>query len=86
VPAWVEVEVPAAAAALLDELVAERPLDPERVVTMPATYSIEPWLPAVHPSLLRPIEPSYDDLELAALVEEAFLGLGLDFEDDGISV
>ena len=63
----------------------------ERIVTMPAAYSIEPWTPPVRdeplPVELAPaaaVTTSLDPFELADLVarvEEAFAGLGLDFED-----
>ncbi len=64
-------------------------IEDEPVVQMPAAYSIEPWSPPVreeHPVLVpAPVAAtSLDPFELADLVarvEEAFAGVGLDFED-----
>ena len=64
-------------------------IEDEPVVEMPAAYSIEPWSPPVREE--RPVlapaavaTTSLDPFELADLVarvEEAFAGVGLDFED-----
>ena len=63
--------------------------EPSSIVEMPAAYSIEPWSPPVReePAGPRPAAvatTSLDPFELADLVarvEEAFAGVGLDFED-----
>jgi hypothetical protein len=65
-------------------------IEAEPLVEMPAAYSIEPWSPPVREEptpVLVPAAvatPSLDALDLADLVarvEEAFAGVGLDFED-----
>jgi hypothetical protein len=65
----------------------------ERIAAMPAAYSLEPWIPPVREEPVPALVPAavsttsldpFDLADLVARVEEAFAGLGMDFEDSDL--